>query len=59
MNNTIDPADLIRLSRKRSTKEQRAELLVKAGILDRNGNYDKRYFPKAFIASDKARRKER
>ena len=37
------------------TKEQRAKLLIKANILDNNGDYVKRFFSAETIKKDKAR----
>jgi hypothetical protein len=41
------------------TKEQRAELLIKANILDTNGDYVERFFSAETIKKDKARRQEK
>jgi hypothetical protein len=41
------------------TKEQRAELLIKANILDSNGDYVERFFSAETIKKDKARRQEK
>ena len=43
------------------TKEQRAELLIKANILDANanGDYVERFFSAETIKKDKARRQEK
>lgn len=38
------------------TKEQRAELLRKAQILDANGDYVERFFSKETLEKDKAQR---
>ena len=38
------------------TKEQRAKLLIKANILDSNGDYVERFFSAETIKKDKARR---
>jgi len=37
------------------TKEQRAKLLIKANILDNNGDYVERFFSAETIKKDKAR----
>ena len=42
-----------------TTKEQRAMLLIKANILDKNGYYVKRFFSEETIKKDKAKRKEK
>lgn len=39
---------------KTRTPQQRAALLVKAKILDKNGNYDARFFSKETVAKSKA-----
>lgn len=38
---------------KTRTPQQRAALLVKAKILDKNGNYDARFFSKETVAKSK------
>jgi len=38
------------------TKEERAELLIKANILNANGDYVKRFFSAKTIRKDKVRR---
>ena len=37
------------------TAKQRADLLVSAKILDKNGNYDARFFSKETVEKSKAR----
>ena len=40
------------------TKEQRAELLIRAKILDENGNYHKDFFRPETVEKSKARKKK-
>ncbi len=47
---------IIRKGSEGRTKEQRAELLRKAQILDANGDYVKRFFSTETLEKDKARR---
>lgn len=49
----------IRKSSKVRTKEQRAEILRKAHILDANGCYVQRFFSPETIEKDKAHRQEK
>ncbi|WNV03374.1 hypothetical protein RP726_13000 [Candidatus Methylospira mobilis] len=49
----------IRAGSKVRTKEQRAALLIKANILDSNGDYVKGFFSSETIKKDKARREEK
>lgn len=56
----IDPKELIakiRQSEQHRTPAQRFELLVKAGILDKDGYYSTQYFSAETVAQDKANTK--
>jgi len=53
---TVHAETAIRSSANFLTKEQRAELLIKANILDANGDYVERFFSAETIKKDKARR---
>ena len=48
--------EVIRKGSSERTKEQRAELLRKAQILDDNGDYVERFFSQETLEKDKARR---
>lgn len=56
----IDPQELIakvRQSEQKRTPQQRFDLLVKAGILDKDGYYSAQYFSAETVAKDRARAK--
>jgi hypothetical protein len=53
---TVHAETAVRSSANLLTKEQRAELLIKANILDANGDYVERFFSAETIKKDKARR---
>ncbi|NOS88199.1 MAG: hypothetical protein HOP34_06600 [Methylococcaceae bacterium] len=42
-----------------TTKEQRAQLLIKANILDKDGYYVERFFSAETIKKDKAKRQDK
>ena len=56
---TVHAETAIRSSTNLLKKEQRAELLIKANILDANGDYVERFFSAETIKKDKARRQEK
>ena len=56
---TVHAETAVRRGANLLTKEQRAELLIKANILDANGDYVERFFSAETIKKDKARRQEK
>jgi hypothetical protein len=56
---TVHSETAVRSDTNFRTKEQRAKLLIKANILDNNGDYVEHFFSAETIKKDKARQQKK